>query len=190
MNERKPRRPGAGVIVLVVLALIVMAILATRRSRTLGLHQALQFDDFFFTIEDARPFPDAPGPAAKGDSGPPGSKYLVRLKVENKALRVPFKFDGNALAFVDLSGNSPMIRPLAERSASGELAAPTVQVLKAGESTTTDYVFYLPIDQSNLRLRVMPGGAVGDVLEWLFFGRKEFQLPSGRPSAAVEDAAE
>jgi hypothetical protein len=111
------------------------------------------------------------------------------LKVENKALRVPFKFDGNALWFVDVSGNSPFIRPSAERSSSGELMAPTVHVLKAGESATTDYLFSLSPDQSNLRLRVMPGGAVGEVLEWLFFGRKEFRLPSAGPSAAAVDAA-
>ena len=47
MNERKAWKPGPGTIVLIVLALIVLAILATRRSRTLGLHQALQLDDFF-----------------------------------------------------------------------------------------------------------------------------------------------
>ena len=189
MNERKPWWRGLGVIALIVLALIVMAILATRTSRTLGLHQPLQLDDFFFTIEDARPLPDAIVPPTKGDSEPEKVKYLVRLKIENKALRVPFKFDGNALVFVDLGGKSPMIRPRAERSSSGELVALTVHVLKAGESTTTDYLFALPPDQSNLRLRVMPGGAVGDVLEWLFFGRKEFRLPSARTSAAVEDAA-
>jgi len=28
----------------------------------------------------------------------------------------------------------------------------------------------------DLRLRVAPGGWSGDLLEWLFFGRKEFQL--------------
>jgi hypothetical protein len=189
MNERKPWRPGWGAIVLIVLALIVIAILATRKSRTLGLHQPLQLDDFFFTIEDAQPLPDGFGPPAKGDSDPPKANYLVRLKVENKAPRVPFKFDGNALWFVDLSGKSPFIRPSAERSSSGELMVPTVHVLKAGESATTDYLFSLSPDQSNLRLRVMPGGAVGEVLEWLFFGRKEFQLPSAGPSAAAVDAA-
>jgi hypothetical protein len=190
MHERKPLRPGEGVIVLIVLALIVMAILATRRSRTLELHQTLQLDDFFFTIEDARPLPDGSGAPTKSESDSAKVNYLVRLKVENKAKRVPFRFDGNALWFVDLSGHSPMIRPSAERSSSGELMAPTMHVLKAGDSTTTDYLFSLPPDQSNLRLRVMPGGALGDVLEWLFFGRKEFRLPSARPSAAVEDAAE
>jgi hypothetical protein len=189
MNERKPWRPGLGVIILIVLALIAIAILATRKSRTLGLHQPLQFDDFFFTVEDVRLAPEGFGPPAKGDSDPAKVYTLVRLKVENKALRVPFKFDGNSLVFVDLSGKSPMIRPRAERSSSGELVAPTVHMLKAGESTTTDYLFVLPADQTSLRLRIMPGGAFGDVLEWLVFGRKEFQLPPGRPSATVEDAA-
>jgi hypothetical protein len=69
--------------------------------------------------------------------------YLVKLKIENRARRVP------AL----------------------------MHVLRAGESITIDYFFSLPPDLEDLRLRIAPGGWSGVLLEWLLFGRKEFQLP-------------
>ena len=44
MDERKPRKLGVGGIILIVLALIVLSLLATRQNRTLGLHQAVQYE--------------------------------------------------------------------------------------------------------------------------------------------------
>jgi hypothetical protein len=43
-------------------------------------------------------------------------------------------------------------------------------------SITIDYIFCLPSDLENLRLRVAPGGWSGEPLKWLEFGRKEFRL--------------
>jgi hypothetical protein len=68
-------------------------------------------------------------------------------------------------------------RPRAERFPEGKQAAPVVHALRAGESATYGYVFSLPRDHQNLRLRIMSGGAVGDLLEWLVFGRQDFVLP-------------
>ena len=91
-------------------------------------------------------------------------------------MRVPFKFSGDSLAFVDLTGRTPVARPSSERLPSGELTSPILHVLRAGESATYEYLFAIPLDSPDLRLRVMPGGWTGDLLEWLFFGRKEFRL--------------
>jgi hypothetical protein len=170
---------GPGGIILIVLALIVLSLLATRQNRTLGLHQAVQYDDFFFTVEDASrlPAPAEPVRARPGEPGAGDADYLVRIKVENRAKRVPFQFSGQFFVFVDPAGNRPMIRPSAERSPSGDLSPPALYVLQAGESRSVDYVFSLPGDLKDLRLRVMTGGPVGDFLDWLLFGRKEFQLP-------------
>jgi hypothetical protein len=59
MADRKPLRWGVGSTIIIVLALIVLALLATRRSRTLVLHQTLQLDDFFFTVVQAAEIPTA-----------------------------------------------------------------------------------------------------------------------------------
>jgi hypothetical protein len=54
---------------------------------------------------------------------------------------------------------------------------PRLHLLQAGESITIDNIFSMPADLENLRLRLAPGGWSGDLLQWLLFGRKEFQLP-------------
>jgi hypothetical protein len=70
MNEPRTRRLGPGAIVLIVLTLVVLAMLATRRSRTLGLHQTLQLDDFFFTVQDAARLPVDPARAKTAQPSP------------------------------------------------------------------------------------------------------------------------
>lgn len=177
MSEARPRRLGPGTIALIVLGLVVLVILATRQSRTLGLRQTLQLDDFFFTPLEAERLPADPSKPGQAESFSGRLDYLVKLKIENRARRVPFKFSGESLAFADLTGKHPLTRPSAERTPSGEMQPPRLHILQAGESTTIEYVFSLPHDLENLRLRLAPGGWSGDLLEWLLFGRKEFQLP-------------
>ena len=60
MSERKRRALGPGGIVLIVLAMIVLGLLATRQNRTVGLGQTIRFDDFDFTALDAAPLPSEP----------------------------------------------------------------------------------------------------------------------------------
>ncbi len=177
MTEQRARRLGPGMIALIVLGLIVMVVLTTRQSRTLGTRQTLQFDDFFFTVLEAHRLPADPTKTNEAKSSSGHVDYLVKLEIENRAKRVPFKFSGQSLAFADLTAKSSLSWPTAEHTSSGDLHPPQQHSLRAGESMTIDYIFSLPPDLENLRLRIAPGGWSGDLLEWLFFGRKEFQLP-------------
>jgi hypothetical protein len=178
MKGRQSWQLGLGTIILIVLALLVMVVLATRRNQTLMVGQTVQFDDFLFTVLDAAMLPADPARANRPDQPAGRVDYLVRLKVENKARRVPFKFGGESLAVADPTATNRRLRPWAERMTSGELAPPVVHVLKAGEDATYDYFFSLPEKADDLRLRIAPGGWSGDFLEWLIFGRKEWRLPS------------
>jgi len=72
----------------------VLAIVSTRKNQTLGLHQALQLHDFYFTIEEAVEQPVDSSRAKSTDPASGKAEYRVRLKVENRALRRPFKFSG------------------------------------------------------------------------------------------------
>jgi hypothetical protein len=174
MNDPRPRWLGIGTIILMVLGLII---LATRQSRTLGLRQTLQLDDFFFTVQDARWLPADPLQSRQPASSPDVVDYLVRFQIENRAKRVPFKFTGDSLAVADLDGKNHLIKPSGDRTHSGEMHPPQLHIIPAGESITINYVFSLPRDLVNLRLRIAPGGWSGELLEWFLFGRKEFQLP-------------
>jgi hypothetical protein len=167
---------AVGAAVFLLVTLILFGLLARRGSRTLGLNETLQFDDFFFTVESVTPLPAGAGPRQK-PAPQPTFNQVVRVRIENRAKRVPFSFGREALAFVDTSGKLPAELPRAERSPKGDLSAPLTHVLKPGEAIHVDYVFALPPDRSDLRLRIMPGGPVGDMLEALFFGRQEFRLP-------------
>ena len=60
MSGRRPWKFGAGTVIFIVLALLVLAVLATRRSRTLTVNQTLQLDDFCFTVLEARRLPADP----------------------------------------------------------------------------------------------------------------------------------
>jgi hypothetical protein len=176
VSDRKPWRFGAGTVIVIVLALLALTVLATRRNRTFILNQTLQLDDFFFTVVDATRLPADLGNSTPADRSSQVN-YLVRLKVENRALRVPFKFSGQSLAIADAADKTALVFPRAERNSSSEPASPTLHILKAGESLTTDYLFTLPPTFDDPRLRIAPGGWSGDLLEWLIFGRKDFQLP-------------
>ncbi len=177
MSERKPRVPGPGGIVLIVLALIVLGLMALRQNRTAGLGQTIRFDDFDFTVEQASPLSGTAGPSEAQRPAGDFADYVVRMRVDNRARRVPFTFSGQSFAFADLTGKHPRMRPSAELSPSGERLPPASRTLQAGESATVDYVFSLPPDHEDLRLRVLSSGPVGDLLEWLLFGTKQFKLP-------------
>ena len=76
-------------------------------------------------------------------------------------------------------GRRYLVNLVAQRAydeATGE-KRPDPLVLKAGESATRAYVFRLPADVADPRLRIAPGGWSGFMLQKLLFGIKEFQLP-------------
>ncbi len=107
-------------------------------------------------------------------------EYVVKLTIDNRAKRVPFRFTSGSVALFDpRSGRRYLVNPEAQRAydeATGE-KQPDPLVLKAGESATNAYVFRLPVDVADPRLRVAPGGWSGLMFEQLLFGTKEFQLP-------------
>jgi hypothetical protein len=178
MSDRPRRKLGWLAVIVLGLLAIVMVILATRRDRVFKPGQTIQYDDFFFTLRGVNR-----SPVAAKASDEPGAvivDYVVKLTVDNRAKRVPFRFTGGGVALFDpTNGKRYLIDPQAQRAyleAMGQdLQDPFV--LKAGESATRDYVFRLPAGVTDPRLRVAPGGWNGLVIEQLLFGIKEFQLP-------------
>jgi hypothetical protein len=177
VSDHNPRAIGPGGIVLIVLTVIVLGLMALRQNRTAGLGQTIRFDDFDFTVEDASVLSESQAPTAARGPATDITDYRLRMRVDNRAKRVPFTFSGRSFAFVDLTGKHPMMRPLAELSPSGERVPLASRTLQAGESATVDYIYSLPSDRENLRLKILSSGPVGDLLEWLIFGSKQFRLP-------------
>ncbi len=178
MSDRPRRKLGLRSVIVLVLLAVAMVILATRRDRVFKPGQTIQYDDFFFTLRGVNRSPVATS-ASDGQSAPM-VEYVVKLTIDNRAKRVPFRFtDGSVGLFDPTDGKRYLNDPEAQRAyekATGQ-DLPDPLVLKAGESATRDYVFRLPAGVTDPRLRIAPGGWSGMPLEKLVFGIKEFQLP-------------
>lgn len=178
MNDRPRRKIGPrSAILLAVLALIAVA-LSVRRDQVFRPGETIRYDDFFFTLRGVNRSPVA----ASGGGEASGStlEYVVRLTVENRARRVPFRFTDESLALVDANtGKRYWVDPEAQRAyeaATGQ-KRPAPLVLQPGQSATGSYVFRLPAGVSEPRLRIAPGGWGGMALGNVLFGVKEFRLP-------------
>ncbi len=178
MSDPPRRKYGLRTVVIVGLVTLILVIVATRRDRLYRPGQAIQYDDFFFTVRGVNRSP-VPASAGRGSSAP-RVEYVVRLTIDNHARRVPFRFTNDSVALVDPArGKRYRVDPEAQRAyeaATGQDMQDPL-ILKAGESATRGYVFRLPAGVTDPRLRVAPGGWGGMALENLLLGVKEFQLP-------------
>jgi hypothetical protein len=178
MSDRPRRKfPWLSVVVIGLLT-VIMAVVATRRDRVFQPGQTIQYDDFFFTLRGVNRTPISTS-ASDGQSASM-VEYVVKLTIDNRAKRVPFRFtDGSVALFDPGGGKRYRVAPEAQRAyeaATGQ-TRPDPLILKAGESATRDYVFRLPAVVTDPRLRIAPGGWGGMALENLLFGIKEFRLP-------------
>lgn len=178
MSDRPRRKLGLKSLIALALLALAMLFLGTRRDRVFKPGQTIQYDDFFFTLRGVNRSQAAT--AADDGRAVPMVEYVVKLTIENRAGRVPFRFANGSVALFDpADGKRYLVDPEAQRAyekATGQ-DPPDPLVLKAGESATRAYVFRLPARVADPRLRVAPGGWSGLVLEKFLFGIKEFQLP-------------
>jgi Domain of unknown function (DUF4352) len=164
---------------LVIVGIVLLGIIAllNRRSQTVGLNQEIQYDDFAFAALGVRQAatlgsaPDAP-PAQ-------GVYVIVTMKVANHARRVDFTFDKATVILIDEQGNEyhwadgAQQTFDAQRTASERCAEP----IAAGATCITEVVFDLPATARITQVRISGGGAVGDVLDTVFYGKKRIALP-------------
>jgi hypothetical protein len=179
MNDR-PRRSKIGLRSALLLGLLglVAVTLSVRRDKVFKAGETIQYDDFFFTLRGVNRSP-APTEGQDGRS-PAMVEYVVKLTIENRAARVPFRFPDDGVALFDPdNGKRYRVDPEARRAyetATGQ-KRPDPLILQAGESATRDYVFRLPAAVNDPRLRIAPGGWSGMIIETILFGVKEFRLP-------------
>ncbi|MFL6274780.1 MAG: DUF4352 domain-containing protein [Blastocatellia bacterium] len=164
---------------LVIVCIVLLGIIAllNRRSQTVGLNQEIQYDDFAFAalgVRQAATLGSAPdAPHAQGVYA------IVTMKVANHARRVDFTFDKSTVILIDEQGNEyhwavatqqtfDALRPASERCA---------EPIAAGATCITEVVFDLPATARITQVRISGGGAVGDVLDTIFYGKKRIALP-------------
>ncbi|MFL6213528.1 MAG: DUF4352 domain-containing protein [Blastocatellia bacterium] len=175
MNRKKILSSLAALVIIAVVLLAIVALL-NRRPQIVGLNQEIQYDDFAFAALGARQ-------AASAGNAPEAARAqgvyeIVTMKVVNHARRVDFTFDKTTVVLVDEQGNEYHWSADAQRAfdatrAHNELCA---EPIPAGASCVTDVVFDVPAAARIAQVRIS-GGAVGDVLDTIFSGKRRIALP-------------
>lgn len=168
----------AAIAVVIGLALLAMVALLNRRDQVVGLNQEIQYDDFAFAVLGTRSC------AALGDGefrhSAQGVYTIVTMKVANHARRVDYTFHKQAAILMDDNGNEFHLSPEGQKAFDAARANrdPCAGPMPAGESCTTEIVFDIPAGAHISHLRISEGGAVGDVLDAIFYGRKRIAIPT------------
>jgi Domain of unknown function (DUF4352) len=176
MNRKKILLSLAA-LVIVCIALLGIVALLNRHSQVVGLNQEIQYDDFAFAALGMRQSATIGG--AVDAPHAPSVYTIVTMKVANHARRVDFTFDKSTVILIDEQGSeyhwsADTQRAFdAARPASAGCAGP----IAAGATCVTAVVFDVPATARITQLRISGGGAVGDLLDTIFYGQKRIALP-------------
>ena len=159
-----------------LLVLIATLGLLNRRDETVGLGTEIRYDDFWFSVLAVRRV-DAVG--KEGEQKPlNGAFYVVTLKVTNRARVVGFRFRSESAVLLDARGREHRPSPRATQAleaAEGKEDS-FARELAPGASSVGELVYDVPSDLRRPMLRFSWGGALAEVLTFLFDGRKRIAL--------------
>ncbi len=149
--------------------LVVFLALLNRRNQAVGFQQEIQYDDFAFAVVGAKEVSSI-GQSEVTD----GHFVIVTMKIVNHARRVNYTFHKAVVILVDENGGEYRLSPVGQKALDAE---PTrnggcESEIPAGASCVTDVVFEMPKGVTISHLRISEGGAVGDVLDTVFYGNK------------------
>jgi hypothetical protein len=176
--KKLPRIGPFRLLVLVALALIILPLLVamSRPEELLGVDQPVRYDDFAFSVRGATRQKSIGTGRYKREAK--GIFVIVRLKVDNQAKRVGYRFHKESQVLIDSEGREYQVSPDAQAALDGEhdpiLVWPVD--IPAGKSFQADLVYDVPQGPSNLRLRIGQSG-LGVLLDNVLTGRKRFQIP-------------
>ena len=164
MNEGESRRRRSSLLVIIGIVFfsgLVILVAINRRNVKAGLNTPIRYDDFVFQVENVRVVPGTDSDHVS---------YHVKFRVDNRAKRVPYTFDERRLVLLDRAG----------RTYATSAPAVTPADLPAGTSSDFELRYEVPDHTQGLRLKLKSSGPVGDVLEFVFFGDKEFTIPESQ----------
>lgn len=173
---------GIAVTVVIIAAigfsLLAMLAVLNRRDQTVGVNQEIQYDDFAFSVQSLRKV-NALGSGASQTSAQ-GVFYVVRLKIANHAKRVDYTFKPRSAVLVDERGIEFHLSENGQRALDGTEGNKCGDPIPAGVSCTLELAFEVPEDTRLATLRISEGGSIGDVLDFVFYGKKRIALETSR----------
>ena len=171
---------GIAVTVAIVAAigvsLVAMLAVLNRKDQTVGLNQEIQYDDFAFSVQGVRKV-NSLG-SGESQTNAEGVYYVVTLKIANHAKRVDFTFKRASAILVDGAGREFHLSENGQQSLDATHSNNCSGPIPAGASCTTELAFELPENAHASLLRMSEGGALGDILDFVFYGTKRIALGS------------
>jgi hypothetical protein len=175
-----PVLPILSLLVLVGTLALAGGIACVRQNRLVNVGEEILYDDFGFTVLGVEKLKSV---------GPPGRNvhaygtfWVVDLEVRNHARRVSYHVDSHVPLLVDGSGREIPVSGRGQAAFdAGHGAAATddgtkLSSLGPGDHLVTPLVFDVPDDAGDVRLKLVFGGAVGEVLDYVFLGNRRFRL--------------
>lgn len=159
---------------------LVSGVAFLRQDRLVNVGEEILYDDFGFTVQ-AVTKAKAVGSKERLVRAY-GTFWVVDLEVENHARRVSYRMDSHDPRLVDEQGREI---PVSGRGQSAldaqrdpEMGNDAVKPssLGPGDRLVTTLVFDVPDDAGDVRLKLVFGGKVGEVLDYVFLGERRFSL--------------
>jgi hypothetical protein len=180
MTRPIPVVPIVALAVLLLTLTLVSGVAFQRQDRLVNVGEEILYDDFGFTVESVV------------QSKAVGSKdrlvraygtfWIVDLEIVNHARRVSYRMDSHVPRLVDEAGREIPVSGRgqsaldAQRDPEQGNDAVKPSSLGPGDRLVTTLVFDVPDDAGDVRLKLVFGGKVGEVLDYVFLGERRFVL--------------
>ncbi|HTE06618.1 MAG TPA: DUF4352 domain-containing protein [Planctomycetota bacterium] len=166
-------------LMIVLLALGAVALFQYRSMPSVaftgGVGDEIHIDDFGATLLGShRQAGLGEGPSRVGAKG---VFVLVDVRISNHAKRVNFEFKDSYLRLVDSQGREHEVAPEAQKYLRTSHADGCGSALPPGGMCTTQLVYDVPLDATELSLRLRFAGQVFDMLDTILFGKQRLKLP-------------
>ncbi len=153
------------VILLAVLYWTLYAFASPRQY--VGMGTAIRQDDFDYTVTGVKKLPAIEAGSHKLRAR--GIFYVVTIRLDNHALRVPFDWDDGIVRIVDKTGHQFKVDPAAQAA----LVTQTVvdRLVPAGSHRSFQTVFDLPKDIDHPAVAFENGILMGDAFDFVKYRR-------------------
>lgn len=164
--------------ILVILPLIsLVSCSKNNRSNIIGLNENIHHDDFEYSVTSFLKTSELIGISDQINSVK-GNYYLVRFKVENRAMRVNHQWDNSISYIIDENGNRYENRKEDQILLNKSLHFGWQEQYNTrfGTSDSTILVFYIPPSVTKPYLMVRGGILMGDVFDGAHFRKMKIRL--------------
>lgn len=180
MKRRHTLLAIVAVLALGVAVTAFVAIKSIRQNQLVNVGEEILYDEFGFTVAKVTKS-DMVGPKERRVRAY-GTFWIVDLEVKNHASRVSYRMDSHDPRLVDARGHEIPVSGRGQSALDAQMypdegndtVKPTS--LGPGDRLVTTLVFDVPDDAGDARLKLVWGGKIGEVLDYVFIGRRRFAL--------------